>query len=271
MKHILLVIALLLPIVNLTSAIAKSIEATKAQVMMLGVFHFSSPGKDTVKIRHLDVMAPESQQYLQKLSAAIVKDYNPTLVLVEYNPKNDPAVQAKYKQYLQGNLELPVNEIYQLGFRVAKAAGNVPIATFDDRAIGWDAERLFETMPTSAPTLQKAFDEKINHFTEQGNKDHQALSLSELLLKHNDPKFDQQNKALYLLTNSVSTDGEFEGARAASSWWHRNFRMYAKIQQFAQPNERILVIGGQGHTAILKDFLALDEHIQAIDVRKFIN
>ena len=39
------------------------------------------------------------------------------------------------------------------------------------------------------------------------------------------------------------------GADASASWWQRNFRMYALIQQHAQPGARDIAIGGQGHTA----------------------
>ena len=62
----------------------------------------------------------------------------------------------------------------------------------------------------------------------------------------------------------------YVGADASASWWHRNFRMYANIQKHAQPGERVLAIGGQGHTAILKDLLAIDRDRVAVDVRPYI-
>lgn len=42
--------------------------------------------------------------------------------------------------------------------------------------------------------------------------------------------------------------------------------MYANIQKTARPGERIIVIGGQGHTAILRTFLAVDTRLQAVAV-----
>ena len=53
-----------------------------------------------------------------------------------------------------------------------------------------------------------------------------------------------------------------------ASWWHRNFRMYAYIQQHAGPGKRVVAIGGQGHTAILKDLLADDPDRVAADVHE---
>lgn len=252
------------------SVTAEKNTIAQAEVMMLGVFHFSSPGNDAVKVKHLDAMNASSQAYLEKLSIKIANQYKPTLILLEYSPRNDKKIQDFYKRYQNNDYTLPVNEIFQLGFRIAKAAGNIDIASFDDRRIGWAAERLFETMPKTAPLIKKASDEAIKRLTEQGNIAHATMSFSDLLLQHNDPERDKQNKAFYLLTNQVSTNGEFEGALASSSWWHRNFRMYAKIQQYAKNGDRILVIGGQGHTAILKDFLAIDENLKGVDVRPYL-
>ena len=46
--------------------------------------------------------------------------------------------------------------------------------------------------------------------------------------------------------------------------------MYANIQAYAPPGSRVLAIGGQGHTAILKDLLRLDKERVGVDVRPFI-
>jgi len=242
-------------------------EEAQAEIMMIGTFHFSNPGKDMVKTKQLDVMETKSQNYLDAFTGRVAVEFRPTVVLLEYGPEYDALIQERYKSYQDGTYSLAVNEIYQMGFRIAKAAGNVPIASFDEREIGWDAERLFETMPTTAPEIAAAMDKIHAELSAQSTEDHATKSLQQLLGQMNEPEADRANKDLYLMTNSVSTDGEYEGALAASSWWHRNFRMYAKIQAHAKPGSRILVIAGQGHTAILKDFLATDFRIKGVDVR----
>jgi hypothetical protein len=72
------------------------------------------------------------------------------------------------------------------------------------------------------------------------------------------------------MTNSAGAGTNFSGADAAASWWHRNFRMYANIQKLATPDTRLIVIGGQGHTAILKDLLKFDSERQAVDIVPFL-
>ena len=46
--------------------------------------------------------------------------------------------------------------------------------------------------------------------------------------------------------------------------------MYANVQKAAAPGERVLVIGGSGHIAIVADLLALDEKREAVDVRPLL-
>ncbi|MBE0669690.1 MAG: hypothetical protein IH588_03805, partial [Anaerolineales bacterium] len=70
--------------------------------------------------------------------------------------------------------------------------------------------------------------------------------------------------------NHVGAGRTFEGADAAASWWHRNFRMYANIQRYAEPGEKVLAIGGQGHTAILKDLLKFDLDREAVDIVQYL-
>ena len=236
---------------------------------MIGTFHFSSPGSDMVKIKHLDVMDGPSQSYLEALTGRIVANYKPTLILLEYNPENDAQMQEQYKAYQAGTYSLGVNENYQLGFRLGVAAGNVPIASYDERGINWEAEALFEVLPTTAPEINEALEKLLAKITQESQEAHQTLDLKALLMRANDSDEDRLNKSIYILTNSVSSEGKYEGATASSSWWHRNFRMYAKIQQRAKAGEHIIVIGGQGHMAILKDFLALDPNLKAVDVRDY--
>ena len=96
-----------------------------------------------------------------------------------------------------------------------------------------------------------------------------AVAMKALQLA-NDPERDRENKALYLVTNDVAAGAGFAGADASASWWRRNFRMYANVQRAAAPGRRVLVVAGQGHTAILKDLLAIDGGREAEDVAPYL-
>lgn len=251
----------------LFSPIPVSADEAIPEAMLVGVFHFANPGRDVVKVgQQINVLDEESQAYLEQLSARIVTEFNPTIILLEYSLERDELVQGRYQDYLDGTYNLAANEVYQLGFRIAKMAGGIPIASFDENTIHWDALPLLEILPTLAPAINEERDQFIADITREYEEDHRSKNLRELLQKTNDPEEDRRNMASYIMTNSVGVGENFEGATAASSWWHRNFRMYARIQSHATPGARILVIGGQGHTAILKNFLFIDNGIKGVDV-----
>lgn len=245
------------------------VSKQKAKVMLLGVFHFGNPQQDVVKTDQIDVMTHENQEYLESLTSQL-STFMPTVVLLEFDPADEKEIQEQYTQYRKGDFELSSNEIYQLGFRVAKKSNLMTVYSFDERSVEWSAEPLFEYINTHDPETKLRFDTLIQKITSETGKAHATMSLSELLLDANMEEKDSLNKYLYLLTNHVGAGKNFEGADAAASWWHRNFRMYANIQRYAMPGERVLVIGGQGHTAILKDLLKIDQDRDAVDFRQYL-
>lgn len=244
-------------------------DRAQAEVMIFGVFHFSNPGLDVVKTDQVNVMTEQNQEYLHALAERLAA-FRPTAVLVEEDPNKQAALDENYRLYLADSFELPSNETYQLGFRVAKMAGLQSVLAFDEREIHWNAEALFAYLPGNEPETQAKMNSLIQEVTAESQRAHATKSLAELLMMSNELEKDQLNKYLYLLTNPVGAGENFVGADAAASWWHRNFRMYPNIQKQAQPGERVLVIAGQGHTAILKDLLELDRDRIAVDVRPFI-
>ena len=259
-------IAALLAALCINSALAEE----PAQVLMLGVFHFANPGKDMVKSEQINVMTAENQEYLEQLAKRFAQ-FKPTAVLLEYDDDRDEVINQRYQQYLAGDFELGSNEVYQLGFRIAHAAGLDRVDSFDEGEIGWNAEPLFAHMADHEPAMDRRLKDLYATMSAQFAQDHATKTLRELLIDRNQASDDSLNKGSYLITNAVGReDGSFVGADAAASWWHRNFRMYARIQHLAQPGSRVLVIGGQGHTAILKDLLKDDPDRVSVDVMPYL-
>jgi glyoxylase-like metal-dependent hydrolase (beta-lactamase superfamily II) len=240
--------------------------APPAQVMLLGSFHFADPGLDSVKVQSLDVTTAESQAYLEQLSVRIAQEFRPTTILLEYSADFDATLNERYQLYLADRYELPVNEIYQLGFRVARASGLGALASWDHKGMPWNAEPMFEYAKEHDPKAYAAFEARIAALTAQEQLRQNTMTLQQLLKLNNDPVEFAANKALYIATNAIGAASSYEGADAAASWWHRNFRMYAKVQRIAKAGERVLVIGGSGHIAIVADLLAVDDLRVAVPV-----
>jgi hypothetical protein len=240
-----------------------------AKVILLGVFHFANPGRDMVKSEVIDVTTPANQAYLAGLAQRLAA-FGPTDVLVECDPAAQARQDAEFAAWRDGDAALTVNEVQQIGFRVAGEAGLSTVTCFDEGGVQWNAAPMFEYMAAHAPERKAAIEALFASLSARHTREQTTLPLPELLRLANDPARDRENKALYIGTNDLDAGGGFAGADAAASWWQRNFRMYANVQQAAAPGRRVLVVAGQGHTAILRDLLALDGERQAEDVMPYL-
>ena len=236
-----------------------------AQVMLLGTFHFKDAGRDMVKVEDIDVFTENNQAYLEGLAQRL-QAFKPTRVLLEYNPENEELINQRYRDYLAGKYELGANEIYQLGFRIAKLAGLERVYSFDYREVEWKAEPMFEYAKKNNAPEMKTVNELFEMHTAQDKQARATMSLKQLLQRENDPERERDNMDLYLVTNSIGAGDGYAGAIASASWWERNFYMYANIQKLAEPGERIIAIAGSGHMAILKQLLDIDQRLEAVSV-----
>ena len=240
-----------------------------AEVMLFGVFHFSNPGLDVVKTEQIDVMTPDNQAYLEGLARRI-SEYNPTRILLEFEPSRAAEMQARYRAYLDGSFELTANENYQLGFRIAALSAAETVHGFDDRSVEWDFGSLMAYMEARDPETMVLVGARIKEVTSRMTEAHRTMTLKELLLMGNTAADERENRGIYVMTNHVGDAENYIGADLAAAWWHRNFRMYANIQRHAQPGERVLVIAGSGHTAILSQLLADDVAREAVDAIPYL-
>src|ERR1700728_551428 len=54
---------------------------------------------------------------------------------------------------------------------------------------------------------------------------------------------------------SIMVVGAYVGADLVAAWHRRNLKMFAKLSRLSGPGERILVLYGQGHAYLLRDFI----------------
>ena len=251
----LMVVAILLLCSQAVEAQATS-AAPPARIMLIGLWHFDNPGLDAVKYTPIDVMKPAEQDYLKALAVRIA-GFRPTRILLEYPAASDALINQRFQDWQTGKFELRVNEIYQLGFRIAKEAGLKRVDGFDVRDVKGDDSIWPHLMQD--PALSTEFKSMIADMSKRLTHLHQTTSMKDLLKRNNHPDEDRENKSFYLWLNPIGTDAApHMGSNAAAQWWQRNFRMYALVQKAAQPGERVVVIAGQGHTAVMRDFLRAD-------------
>ncbi|MBL0076358.1 MAG: hypothetical protein IPP41_10630 [Rhodocyclaceae bacterium] len=262
-------LAALLALVTSFAAFAQAADKVTApgKVMFLGLFHFDNPGFDAVKYTPIDVMQAREQTYLVALSKRIAR-FAPTKILLEYRADKDAVMNERYANFLAGKFELPKNEIYQIGFRVAKLAGNQRVYGFDVDTPAFE-DKLWGYL-ASEPVFEQKLTQLIDAESARLNQAHRRMSLQQILTMSNAPAEDNRNKGFYMLLNAVGTEkGLFYGADSAANWWQRNLRMYSIVQTHATRGERVLVIAGSGHAAIQRDLLRADSERQAEDILKY--
>lgn len=239
-----------------------------ARIMFLGLFHFDNPGLDAVKFTPRDVMQPAEQAYLTGLSERLAR-FAPTKVLLEYPADIEEKINQRYTDFLAEKFESPRNEIYQLGFRVAKLAGNARVHGIDVQAPPFE-DPLWNYL-SEVPASERKLMDLIASESQRLDNAHRSMSLRDILAMNNSADEDLRNKGFYMLLNDVAAENRlFHGANSSAHWWHRNFRMYALIQMHAQAGERVLVIAGSGHTAILRDLLRADSERLEEDVLSYL-
>lgn len=255
MRLLLLILALAVPLASFAK-VATDSRTPPAKVLLLGLFHFDNPGLDAVKYKPVDVLRPDSQTYLLGLAERLAR-FAPTKVVLEFPEARDETINRRYADYLAGQPDLPRNEIYQLGFRVARLAQLKRVHGFDVSAPAQEV-KLWAYL-SQEPEANARLMALIDAESRRQQALHATKTLKEILVTSNTEEEDRRNKGFYMLLNSVAADNRlFHGADASAHWWHRNLRMYALVQRYATPGERVLVIAGSGHTALLRDFLRAD-------------
>ena len=91
-------------------------ESARTQVLLVGTYHFSNPGRDLNNVKAVDILAAGRQQEVGKVVAALAR-FAPTQVAVEWPAQ---VVNERYAQFRAGQLPQSSNEVVQLGFRLAR-------------------------------------------------------------------------------------------------------------------------------------------------------
>jgi hypothetical protein len=105
--------------------------APRAELLLVGVFHFQDPGQDAYKPKFsLDIKSAQRQHEVENVVEQLA-EFRPTKVAVEATPDQQPRLDSLYSRYLAGTYQLGANETYQLGFRLAKRLGHSRVYAAD--------------------------------------------------------------------------------------------------------------------------------------------
>lgn len=236
-------------------------------LMILGSFHFNNPGLDEYKPEHeVDIMSNQRQKELMKIIKTI-KIYAPTKIAVEWRKDRQKRLDSLYDEYLADNFELGRNEVYQIGFRIAKLLGHKKVYAVDAPAKRNNDITNEEYSKKEAYYRQKADQSLLQRelqihqtFTKMyaiGDKMKTEIPLIDSFLHMNASKTIKTMHGHYLIGNFKMGEGnDYFGPDNAMWWYNRNLRIFHNLLQVNNPGkDRIFLLIGAGHLSIL-DFLA---------------
>jgi hypothetical protein len=234
-------------------------------LLILGTFHMEGSDQDAVKAKPGDMTTPRRQREIAELVDRL-SAFRPTRVAVE-SSRISSYWNERYAKWRQERGALGENEIEQLGFRVADAAGLESLSPVDYPMWmdGTTAADRHDPRPqsASAPVAPPATSPLLADLEAQVAADLDLLSrssVSEYLVYLNSPARAVKNQRWDVLSNLAPGAGTsmYETTDYATYWYKRNLRIYTNLVDIAGPSERILLIIGAGHKYLL-DGLASDD------------
>ena len=229
-------------------------NALATEVMILGTYHMSNPGRDLHNVRADDVLLPNRQRDLEAVSRALAK-FRPTLVAVESPAKNGAAAPVeKYRLFLDGNLPDSRNEVVQVGFRLARAMRLADVWGIDvDGDFPYEAVKQFaDTHGPALPERLDALGASVERMLDGLNRVLKNGTIGQGLRYMNDPKRINDGHEFYRTMLLFGTGNQQPGAALLDAWSSRNNAICARLVQLARKNDRVVVIYGAGHAYLLR-------------------
>ena len=257
--------------------------APRAELLLIGVFHFQDPGQDAYKPRFaLDIMSRQRQREIQDVVEQLAQ-FRPTKIAVEATADEQHRLDSLYTAYVAGAYQLGANEIYQLGFRLAKRLGHSRVYAADapSRAL-MTQEQFAETMAK----LHLGIDTVLRQIeNEQWSQRYRQLyayedslktvqTLSEHLAYLNSAERVRIGHGSYSVGafKLLGPNADFLGPDDVTEWYNRNLRIYSNLQHLMErPTDRVLMIIGAGHLPILRFVAQSSPEIRLRDAGEFLH
>lgn len=242
----------------------------KTQVMVLGTWHFNNPNQDMYNVKSDDVTTERRQKEIKDVAEKLAK-FKPTKIAIEAvrQGRSDTIMQERYQSYLKGNYTLKKGEYEQIGLRLAKQLGHPQIHCIDYK-LGLPFESMMEFAQKNGQMdiLQPIFKE-IETFMGEFQSHLEERTIGESLKVMNEPALIEGAHRFYVTMTRVGKGKDYPGAKVLTKWYERNINIFANLTRVStDPEDRILIIFGSGHGAILRELIRASaeyELVEAID------
>lgn len=263
MKYILYVLAMPLCL----SALAQQKQEKQVKVLLLGTFHFNNPGLDVAQFKDADILSPKRQQEVEEI-LSLLKSYSPDKIFIEAVPARQPQTDSSFAAYRTGNKKPGPSETEQLGFRLAAQLGLPTVYGVDYQEAEFPFDSLMKSAAEAGQTDITSFvQHTIEEIQRSFNEALEKSTIKEMLLRENSEDLTRLQHEFYFKLLPAGRPGNHIGSYLVSEWWRRNMVIYENIlKQLDGHEERILVIFGSGHTAILNELMKFNTALKLVPV-----
>ena len=246
----------------------------KAQVLVVGTFHFDYPGLDAHQIGDedkVDVLTEPKRSEVTEL-VDYIKKFKPSKIAIEATP--GWKATEKLRRYRNGEYRNERDERFQLGMRIAD---DLQLDTLYSIDAGSMAQDILELDSSYSVKLWEGYDFEsddpyeayVKNWFEAKDSLSAKMNLLDYFKLTNTREYHQYGYGAYLI-GDFKLDNE-RGADILSYWWYnRNVRIFRKLQTIVEsPADRILVIFGSGHAAVLRQLIECSPELEFIEFDSF--
>ena len=240
----------------------------RPQLLFIGTVHFDNPGRDVVKTEVSDVTTPQRQMEIQEVITHLSK-FRPTKVVVEWPLLSQATLTERYDAYRAGQYTLKSSEVDQLGLRLAAKLNlpkiyaadwnDIPPGAIDD----YDYETYAENAGSEAKSRLSAIRNQEPDPQPEWMRKHTVLEWLQYLNRTDTQTRSNRHYFDYALLGNPT---KAPGANWVGAWYGRNMRIFANLVRIGDdPKDRILVIYGNGHAFLQKEFAEQSGAYEVVD------
>jgi hypothetical protein len=253
------------------------LELPEIPVSVLGTFHFSYPNLDritTEKEKQVNILSLQRQGEILELVNKL-KAFQPTIIAIEYPVEKQSRIDSLYTAFCNGSLELPAGEHFQIGFRLAKETGLQKVHCIDT----WGDYERFMDQDTFWIEYEKYLDsnrnERYDAWSRQLNERAVNMSLIDYFILINGDSILNKIQSGYFLSNFIFERRELDYSGVdwvTAQWYNRNLRIIRNLMRIqANEQDKIFILYGNGHHALLRDYLEYSPFYRYDPVINYLN
>jgi len=276
MKNLIVLILLLSSFQLISQTTEKEEKKAPIKVYLLGTFHFSQTDES------YNIVDDKHQKSIKEL-CKIIEKHQPDKIFTERQPEFEfqNKIDDKYNQYLKDDKIRYKNEIYQVGFRVAKSLKHPRIYQCDHPGMyGSHYEKGVEyaTKNNQLDYLNAKAKGTVMRYDEIIDEDSlmQNITLLEYIKWINSEKVMSTSHAYYIANSpqigskdyyNSDDDDTLIGAELTADWYRRNIMIYTKmINQLDYSEKAIFLIIGGDHVPILRNLFRDNPHFEVVPI-----